>query len=67
MRHRLSRMLVALGLTCASALTLALAADPGPVGQPAPGFALKSADNATIDFAQARGRAVVLVFYRGVW
>ncbi len=67
MRPRLSRKFVALGLACSAALTLALAVDSGPVGQPAPGFALKSADNATIDLAQARGRAVVLVFYRGVW
>lgn len=67
MRHRLSRMLVASGLACAAALTLALAAEAGPIGQPAPGFTLKSADGTTLDLEQARGRAVVLVFYRGVW
>jgi len=37
------------------------------VGERFPDFTLPTSDGATFSFAEARGRRVLLIFYRGTW
>lgn len=48
-------------------LLLAAAAAPPKVGERAPDFALRDQSGQRIKLSAARGRKVVLVFYRGYW
>jgi cytochrome oxidase Cu insertion factor (SCO1/SenC/PrrC family) len=48
-----------------AALLFAIA--PPKIGQPAPGFTLRDQSGARVSLSAARGKKVVLVFYRGYW
>ena len=43
------------------------AAHPPALGQQAPDFTLADQNGKSVHLADARGRKVVLVFYRGYW
>ena len=53
-------------LAVAAVLT-ASAAAPAKVGQQAPDFTLLDQNGKAVTLSAARGRKVVLVFYRGYW